>query len=82
MRKEDVDAMLAAQRAYEEARRAAYRDAGDFSTTLYQFVALPALRALERAVGAKARLEGEGTYATYRLEYGGCVFQAPAGRAD
>lgn len=74
--------MLDAQRAYEKARVAAYFGTADMQPRAYQFVALPTLRAVERALGIEARLSGEGSYATYQLEYGGCLFQAPAGRAD
>lgn len=82
MNKQEIDAMLEAQREYEKARVTAYYGTPDMDPRSYQFVSLPTLRAVERAVGTEAKLAGEGPYATYQIEYGGCLFQAPAGRAD
>ena len=82
MNKQEIDAMLEAQRAYEKARVAAYFGTDDMKASMYQFVKLPTLRAIERALCVEAKRVGEGTYSTFQLEYGGCLFQAPAGRAD
>lgn len=82
MNKKEIDAMLEAQLGYEKARMAAYFGTEDMRPSLYQFVQRGTLRAIERALGCEARLIGEGSCATYQLEYGGCLFQASAGRAD
>lgn len=82
MNKQEIDAMLDAQRAYEKARVGAYFGTADMEPRMYQFVKLGTLRSIERALGAEARLVDEGTRPAFQLEYGGCVFQSSAGRAD
>lgn len=82
MNKQEIDAMLDAQQAYEKARIAAYYGTDDFQPRAYQFVKLPTLHAIERALGVEAVMAGEGAYSTYQIEYRGCLFQAPTGRAD
>lgn len=82
MNKKEIDAMLDAQLGYEAARVAAYFGTEDMRPSLYQFVQRGTLRAIERALGCEAKLIGEGSCATYQLEYRGCLFQAIAGRAD
>lgn len=82
MNKQEIDAMLDAQRAYEKARVSAYFGTADMNPRAYQFVKLTTLRAIERVLGIESKLVGDGSYATYQLEYRGCLFQAAAGRAD
>lgn len=82
MNKQDIDTMINAQREYEKARVNAYFGTEDMCPRLYQFVQRGTMRTIERVLNVKAKLVGEGTAATYQLEYEGCVFQSPAGRAD
>ena len=69
MNKADIDAWIAARKALDAARARALG-------TMAQ------LADIERCVGASSRVTGEGSAAIRSLYYGGCLFQAPAGRAD
>lgn len=82
MKKHELDAMLEAQRNYEKARFIALYGTGEERPKTYQFVDRKQISEIARATGMDIKLTGEGTIATYQLEYDGCLFQAPAGRAD
>lgn len=82
MKREALDAAINAQFASEAAWR--YAETGEACTPMhvYRFVDLPTLHEIEKATGMRARTEGNGTYGTYVLDYGGCVFQAARKEAD
>lgn len=79
MRLEDVDRMIAAQRAYEQARLRVFTGAFAPVSTVYQWVADgKAFRELLACTGAEVRKSMEFGGMEF-AEYGGCVFQHPAG---
>lgn len=77
-----LDEVIRAQRAYVDARARAYYSAPASDGALYQFVDARVMREIERATGAAARTFDVDSLQVRRLEYGGCVFQAVAGKAD
>lgn len=79
---EDIDAMIDAQFEYERKRLKAYN--GDVAEPghVYQFVTSEVLREVEQATKIRALRIGKDSFATAQIVYKGCVFHAPAGRAD
>ena len=82
MKVSDIDAMIDAQFDYERKRILVYHGEEAEPDCVYQFVTRDALRDISGVTGIRARLLGTGGYATAQIEYKGCVFQAPSGRAD
>ena len=82
MKREALDAAIRAHFAAEAAWRLAETGEENIPGHVYRFVSLPVLHEIERVTGAHARPEGGGTYASYLLDYGGCVFQAARKEAD
>ena len=80
--REALDAAIRAQFAAETAWRYTETGEEDIPAHIYKFVSLQRLHEIERATGAQVRMEGTGTYGTYVLDYGGCVFHAPRREAD
>ena len=82
MNKTDIDAWIAARKALDAARARALSGGAACQPQTYEFVTAGQLADIERCVGASSRVTGDGTTAIRSLHYGGCLFQAPAGRAD
>lgn len=82
MNREALDTAISAAFYAEEAWRFATTGKADTPDHVYKFVDLDTLHKVATATGAAIRTSGNGTYGTYILDYGGCVFQAPRGEAD
>lgn len=82
MNRDALDAAIRSQFAAEAAWR--YAETGEewIPMHVFRFVDLATLHAVEKATGMRARAEGNGTYGTYVLDYGGCVFQEARKEAD
>ncbi len=79
--KQQLDSWLAAKKEYDAARGVAVFGRAD-APHMYEWVEPGVMGAIERCVGATSKLHGDGALATRVLDYGGCTFQCPAGRAD
>lgn len=82
MNKADIDAWISARKELDAARARALGWNPIEPPTTYEFVSMSQLDDIERCVGATSRVTGEGATAIRSLNYNGCLFQAPAGRAD
>ena len=82
MNRADIDAWIDARKALDAARARALGGELVEPPQTYEFVTMSQLADIERCVGATSRVTGEGAAAIRSLHYGGCLFQAPAGRAD
>lgn len=82
MNRADIDAWISARKALDAARARALGWNPIDPPTTYEFVSMAQLADIERCVGASSRVTGDGSAAIRSLYYGGCLFQAPAGRAD
>lgn len=82
MNRADIDAWIDARKALDAAKARALTGELVEPPTTYEFVSMSQLADIERCVGATSRVTGEGATAIRSLHYGGCLFQAPAGRAD
>ena len=81
MNKADIDAWISARKALDRegagARVEPDRPAHDLRVRIHG-----AARRHRAVRGASSRVTGDGSAAIRSLYYGGCLFQAPAGRAD
>ena len=82
MNRADIDAWIDARKALDAAKARALGWRPIDPPTTYEFVSIAQLADIERCVGATSRVTGEGATAIRSLNYNGCLFQAPAGRAD
>lgn len=77
---QNIDAMIDAQFEYEKLRAEAYYDDPQPVHTVNQFVSLETLRKIAKTVGLDIK-QGSHTETVY-VDYNGCRFSAPSGRAD
>ena len=77
---QNIDAMIGAQFEYERLRAAAYYDDPQPIRMVNQFVSLETLRKIAKTVSREIK-QGAHTE-TVCLDYNGCRFSAPSGRAD
>ena len=82
MNRADIDAWIDARKALDAAKARALGWEPMDPPQTYEFVSMAKLADIERCVGATSRVTGEGATAIRSLHYNGCLFQAPAGRAD
>lgn len=82
MNRADIDAWIDARKALDVAKARALGWEPIDPPQTYEFVSMSQLADIERCVGATSRVTGEGATAIRSLNYNGCLFQAPAGRAD
>lgn len=76
---QNIDAMIDAQFEYEKLRAEAYYDDPQPVRTVNQFVTNDLLRKIAKAVGREIK-QGSHTE-TVCVDYNGCRFSAPSGRA-
>lgn len=82
MNRADIDAWIDARKTLDAAKARALGWEPIDPPQTYEFVSMSQLADIERCVGATSRVTGEGATAIRSLNYNGCLFQAPAGRAD
>ena len=82
MNRESLDTAISAAFYAEEAWRFATSGKAETPDHIYKFVSLDTLHRVSSTTGVPIRKSGSGTFGSYLLDYGGCVFQAARGEAD
>lgn len=77
---QNIDAMIGAQFEFERLRAAAYYDDPQPVRMVHQFVSSDLLHKIAKITGREIKPGSD--CSTIRVDYNGCRFSAPSGRAD